>query len=54
MNNEAKTAKPKVSGLAVVRDKNGKIKADNFDNLPPEHQAILLKLIEEERNGSNT
>lgn len=48
------TPKAKVTGLAVVRDKNGRIKADNLDNLPPDQRAALLKLIEVEKNGGNT
>lgn len=39
----------KVSGLAIVRDSNGRIKYDNIDNLPPEQQVELRKLIEEEK-----
>ena len=46
-------AKPgKVKMYGVVRDRNGKIKVDDWDKLDPKLKEIVLK--EEEKDGRNT
>ena len=45
--------KPKISGLGLVYDKDGKLKVDNYDKLSDEHKEIIDKQLEKE-NGSNT
>lgn len=43
--NEARAPKPKVKGLAVVRDKNGRIRANNYENLSQECKDELRRLV---------
>ena len=43
--NEVKAPKAKVKGLAVVRDKNGRIRANNYENLSQEHKDELRRLV---------
>lgn len=44
------TSPGKITGFAVVRSKEGYIRAGNFDNLNQEHKRALIKLIVEDGN----